>query len=1249
MLWRGTESATIVSRSPVTDVIDGVVQRTQTIVVQCDAGDYGRNTTFALTKADGTVANLTVLCGPVFYNFELTAIGRMFVNKRFVMRSICTYWSQPDATIADVLGSAPSGGGGGGSRRLLGLFDVFEDIVTAAGCASGFGPGLAMAGACDTDGGGGVSPAQLQELRDRLDSLSSAANNRFMQLERLQNATAEWRNVNYNLTRQTSQIQQDLAAAIQSTDARFQAQQMEANATADMVRSLAIAERTNADKINANFNNITQQISNVAAGIGAQLVTEFNRSYTTMNNLQQNVTAAIHALRDEVQVQFNQAYMRERMLGRGVRDLSTSILRTTQRFEEGRGFTRLLQDAIAGLPSGYAPFLLSLGRRSNATDASWLFPVETSRIVYVTAGGAAMEYTVSYTCNARHLLNTFRGWYTWKDFVETMGPPGCDPSVSSGNGQCLCFVTSQLSQCSAVVGAATTPAITTNLTLDGTACAGSIITFAATNHFSGNSVLSLLRDICISAGSVNVNVGSSLRRARLSYSNTPSACAISYDNLNAPSDGAGLPFVILSQWELTARNIVPNVPLLADYFDGVRPTGLTYRERPFLVMEDGQPGSCTDAAFTAYDSEAETVYRIDPLDVSAAATATVTGSVAVQGASPLIGVSILSLLPQGGTAVVGDPRSNATVYDIPNTLIGLTGGLTGTINYHMQPVISNQTQLAWEAFYNRPFDHFAEGPPAALFRTTVNASTGRCRFPGAAGNLSAYYAGVGSWCDLRSAYSVRSVVGQPDLMSLVPMSGGAYTVSFTVSEGDITQSLLSVCPTMSFDATGSGALLTFQNSRSAAVRVTVRINSGQGSAGCETTYAGLLVPAGGSFQQFVPRCNGGSTQQMASVARLLGNGTSVSCAGFEAVNITTSFSTFTSTFGNAGVLYVDRSTMTQGSSVAMALIDIVAQMSGLIQSSIISQAFALNAFGLTPSISWYNEAMERLGNLSVSINRTAYSVIPPAPLNDSDVAASFAAFQQALALARQAQARGAQEFNDAMSNLTRRVGEFELTTNTVLNETLSRLRRVEADYLAAERTLTDALGSNLTRALIGTFSSIRLTYRSPGLGRDLFRGFAGLMSAVYDEALDPAIDWIGDDGLDLIQGIGEGIVRLAEKAIDKATGFLDKLFAGLGNIMVIIALALGLVLSLAFAYFVVSLRRRVAALEQARGHQEVVSSPVNRRRTKDVDILTTDAAESAPLMPTPEPAGGGTSGGSRVTQSVHMGRAWSVLDEEINE
>lgn len=1232
-------AASILSRSPVTDVIDGVIQRTQTIVVQCDAGDYNRNTTFALTKADGTVANLTVSCGPVSYEFELSSLGQMFVDKRFVQRSICTYWRQPTSTIADLLVTAPSGGGGGGgSRRLLGFFDTIASIATVAGCASSIAPALALAGSCNGDGDGGVSPQALQELRDRLDSLSSAARNRFTQLEQLQNASRAWENAQNNLTTQTGEIQRTLAAAIQSTDARFQAQQMEANATSELVRSLALAERTNAAQINANFNNITQQIATIASSIGAQFVTEFNKSYTTMSDLQRNLTAAIHGLRDEMQLQFNQAYIRERMLGRGVRDLTTSLMRTSQRFDEGRAFTRMQLEAIASLSGRYVPFLITNGQASNATDVSWLFPVETSRIVYVTGGGAAIEYTISYVCNARHLLNTFRGWYTWKDFVETMGPPGCDPAVATGPTQCLCFVLSRIAQCSAVVGAATSPAITANLTLDGSVCSGPITTLDTVSLYSGTSVLNLLRDVCNSVGSATVNVGSMLRKTRLSFPNTAASCAITYDNLNSPSDGIGLPFVILSEWELTARNLVPNMPVLADYFDGIRPTGISYRERPFLLLDDGQPGACTDGAFNAYGTDVETVYRIDPLDVSATATATVTGAAAVTGASPLIGVSILSLLPQGGSAVVGDPRSNSTVYDIPNNLIGLTGGLTGMVNYHMQPLVNNQTQAAWEAFYGRPFDHYAEGPPASVFATTVNASTGRCRFPGASGNLSAYYAGVGSWCDLRSAFSVRSVTDQPNRMSLVPMSGGAYTVSFTVSEGDITQNLISVCPTMSFTATGSGALVTLQNSRSSGVRVTLKVNTGLGSGGCETTFASLLVPAGSSFEQFVPRCNGGITHQIASVSRVLGNGTLAVCSGLSAVNITTSFSTFTSTFGNAGVLYVDRSSVTQSSLVGIALMEIFTQMQGLIQSSIIAQAFSMNAFGLAPDLSWFSDAMERLGNLSSTLNQTARSVIPPAEVGDGTIDAALALFEARLEAARALQAREAGNFREVMANLTRRLDSFDLTRAS-LNETIALLDAVRVRYLEAERTFTDALGNNLTSALINTFASIRVSYRSPGLGRELFRGFAGLLSDIYNEGIEPAVDWIGDDGLDLIKDAASGIARIAEKVLDKATGVLDKLFAGLGNIMVILALALGLILAVAFGYFVISIRNRVVALERSIGTPHPTSFEHHPHSTNALlpDPEHADG-DTAHLLPAPK----GTAGRSNV--------AWSTgSTEEVNE
>lgn len=1125
--------ASILSRSPVTDIIDGVVQRTQTITVQCDAGDYDRSTSFTLTKADGTVANLTVTCGAVQYLFDTTALGVMYTDKIMTTRRLCTYWQVPKNTsIADVLASAPdNGGGGGGARRRLLSWGSFVRGLERAACTN---PVVAFANEGCGGGGDGVSQEDFDKLKTAVDTLNSAAKSRYDELDNLAKAQTDWNHNLLNVTQQSAAIQRDLASAMNVTNSRLDAGQLAANITSQSVAALLIANRTLTAAISANYANLTAQINNVNSAIGNTLVTEFNKSYTIMYQLQTNLTGAIHQLRDLTGTAFNDAYLRERIVTRAVRDISTAVLKLNQRFEDTRGFTRLLLDAISALPSGYTPFLLNAGTLPVTNDASWVMAMETTRFLYVVST-TAFQKTISYLCNARYLLNNFKGWYTWKDFIETMGPDGCDPAAPSGPTVCSCYVSVASRDCVAAIGAANMASFQNNLTLDAATCSNDISAETTTYLYSGQSVLTLLSSLCSDIGSKNVTLGAVLRSKRMTYLNAAESCAISFTNLDAPLSGSGLPFVILAQWELSARGFLPNIPVLMDYFDGVGPQGATFKDMPFQRLA-GTPGRCVEAAFNSYGTNTEYVYRIDPVDLSVSATATVTGAESVSGASPLVGVSLLSLLPEGGTAVVGDPRSNVTVYDIPNTMIGLTGGRPGTVNYHMQPYSGNMTQSAWESYWNMAFDHYAEGPPASLFQTSVNASTGRCLFPGRATNLSSYYAGVGSWCDLRSAYSVRSVAGQPGRMALVPRSGGAYTVSFTVSEGDITQSLLSVCPTVVLETTGSGVLIILQNSRSAAVRVTIRVNYGQGSGNCEATYSSLLVPAGSSYTQFVGRCNSGSIGQTASILRVLGNGTLAACAGLSALNITTSSTTYTSTFGNAAVSYVDLATASQASQVSLAMMDIFTQMQNLIQDTLYTQANVFQQIGLPTNLSWYNSALERLSNFSVALN-TTLRVVAPVSANTSGNDAIINAYQSQLNSAFTAQDISRADFITRMSNVTTRIDGLDAGVSSLANLT-DRFNRAIQSALAAELTFTNAL-TNYTLANLAVIQDIKDNHRSGGLFGNLFTAYTDLLREVLSDG-EAVGGWFGD---------------LVKDVVDEGKGFLGKLASGIGDILLIVVIA----------------------------------------------------------------------------------------------
>lgn len=1240
--------ASILSRSPVTDVIDGVVQRTQTITVQCDAGDYDRSTSFSLTKADGTTANLTVTCGAVQYLFDTTALGVMYTDKILTTRRLCTYWQVPQNTsIADVLATAPDNGGGGGGarRRLLGWGSFVRGLERAA-CTN---PVVAFANEGCGGGGDGVSQEDFDKLKNSVDSMADAARTRYLEIEKLTRAQQTWQHDLLNVTQQNAAIQRDLAAAMNTTNSRLDAGQLAANITSQSVEALLIANRTLTSAISANYANLTAQINNVNSAIGNTLIAEFNKSYTVMYDMQTNLTGAIHQLRDLTGTSFNDAYLRERILTRAVRDISTAVLKLNQRFEDTRGFTRLLLDAISSLPSGYTPFLLNEGTLPVTNDASWIMAMETTRFLYVVSS-TVFQKTVSYLCNARYLLNNFKGWYAWKDFIETMGPEGCDPAASSGPTVCNCYVRVMSRDCDAAIGAANTPSFTLNLTIDASTCSSDISAETTTYLYSGQSVLTVLSSLCSSIGSKNVTLGAVLRNKRMTYLNTAESCPISFSNLDAPLSGNGLPFVLLAQWELAARALLPNIPVLMDYFDGIGPQGATFKDLPFQRL-GGTPGRCVEAAFNSYGTSTEYVYRIDPIDLSVAATATVTGAESVSGASPLVGVSLLSLLPEGGTAVVGDPRSNVTVYDIPNTMIGLTGGRPGTVNYHMQPYAGNMTQSAWEAYWNTAFDHYAEGPPATLFQTSVNATTGRCLYPGRATNLSSYYAGVGSWCDLRSAYSVRSVAGQPGRMALVPRSGGAYTVSFTVSEGDITQSLLSVCPTLVLETTGSGVLIVLQNARSAAVRVTIRVNQGQGSDGCEATYSNLLVPAGSSYTQFVGRCNSGAIGQTASIWRTLGNGTLAVCPGLSALNITTSATTYTSTFGNAAVSYVDLATATQSSQVSIAMMDIFTQMQNLMQDALFTQANVFKQIGLTTDMTWYNSALERLSNFSVALN-TTLRIVSPAVTNTSENAAVIDNYRAQINSAFAAQDSSRADFLIRMSNVTRGQDGLDLSIISLANTT-ARLDAIYETYLAAERRFTGSF-INMSYVMLDVVRAIKDNHRSGGLFGDLFNSYTDLLGDVLDAG----------------KSTGGWFANLVEEVVDRGTGFLDKIFGGLGNIMTIIIIAMVAVGGIVAAVVIYKLVQRmnamsagsikglsdsdVAALRErmfpgASGISKIGAVAAASGATAGESHVVTLRERVLPSAPTiskadvPSAFGGATGGESRV---AGYGRATTNADDE---
>lgn len=1104
-------AVTIQSRSPAVSTVDGVVQATQQLTFRCDASDYGTTTPFSLTKTDGTTASLSVTCGAVENTFQLTQVGVVPKGTRTVIREVCSTWRPGPDNTNNLLRTAP-GSGGGSRRRLLSFWDSAVDFLEGAACTNPMVAGVtAVVGGCDR--GGGVSQAQFDQLKAEQETLKGAIADRTKAIENLQNASKAWDRGILDNALATQNVSRALATVANATNAKVDTVIDRQNAMDTALKALSIATRTQIADINTNFANVQANIANISQSLQAQIIVEFNHSYTALGAMQTSLTNAINDVRDQTASNFESAYLRERIIARGLRDLIGTVDRLYKRVDELRTFTRQFIASFDSTPVGYTPFLYDTGTPAEYVDATDVISVEDVRVLFVNGGSTARQMTYSYVCNARALVTRLDGWYTWKDFIEGLGPAGCDISLTYGATACGCYVQVQERSCSIRVNGTSSPDWVDDVKLSANTCSSSITVHATQTFVNGTAFLDSMSSACTDAGATTVTVGVSVQQKQFTFDNQLAACTTSYANLNSPPSGAAIPFTVLAMWESAYALTQMNKQILIDRFDGILPGGISFVDEPFQ-RRDNQPASCSRGAYVAYSNEVVPVYRITPVSASATVTASVTGMDSVTTNNVLIGSTIEGLLPEGGSVVLGDPRAVTQIFNVPNSMLplnGLASSRQGTLTYPMMPNAGNMTLAAWESLYAARFDAFAAMNSADSYLVNVNATSGACV------SGAPLYAGVGSWCDIRGNFVLQNVTGDSNAFKLIPRSGGSYLATLTVVEGTITQEFLSACPVLNFQGTGTGASLTLINSRTSAIQSFVFVNEGLGASYCETAFPQVAVPPTGSVTLYVPRCVGAT--QFATVRRLASNGTVVPCPDLTSVNITTTLLSYEATNGVFAQKTIDLQRITQASAIANAT---ATQM----QAAVDAQVDAVIAYlqsrrleGIPVDNTSYLAFLGRIQGMKDALNASLAALRPYITVNDSDTQAAIDTFDKANQEAINNMKAADERLKAAMQDLSRQLDE-QSTTLDALNKTLADLETARAAYVEAERRFGDIL-TNFTQSVVNAFGEL---IKRPGLFGfgdlfgDLLRGIAGVGSDVWDAVKDVIKEALGIPG-DLLGGL----------------------------------------------------------------------------------------------------------------------------------
>jgi hypothetical protein len=335
-------SALQVLVSPVVDITNGVVQRTQTLSVQCAAADFGQTLPFNITSATGSVHTMQIFCPPLQLQYSMSLVGYVPHSGQLTTRGLYTLTTIPigAVTSASLLStsigepipeptseptpepnsgklhhhhqqqqsqpsdSAPklksndaeplvAGKRRHGSNRL---FFHFGDWVTGIACSSAGGAALVGAVSSCQGGGGGVSQADFDALKSSFNTLANTSSTRLTALEGFQNATSVWETQTTANALQTAAVTTALAQSMATASQALQQQQSINYQIQNTIDSVIVAQRTTLNQVNANIAAVNANLAADVSGLQTQIAVMFNKTYASMFALQQNLTAAINSV-----------------------------------------------------------------------------------------------------------------------------------------------------------------------------------------------------------------------------------------------------------------------------------------------------------------------------------------------------------------------------------------------------------------------------------------------------------------------------------------------------------------------------------------------------------------------------------------------------------------------------------------------------------------------------------------------------------------------------------------------------------------------------------------------------------------------------------------------------------------------------------------------------------------------------------------------------------------------------------------
>lgn len=1149
------------------------LKKDRMLQVQCTQGETN---SFFLTTTTGQ-HEISVTCPQFNYTYYATEVGvipragQLVINEYCVLRNPTgtelTYIRENEDQALKIPFQAQLRS----NRRLL-----FNPVVAAVGGGIAGGMLACTFGMC----GGGGDPPDLTPMMNAIDGMKAAQSQLKTTMRAWLSSQDAWRQNNVENFRMVHDRVDSVETMLQDQKDVLQ-NLVDADDTQNqMINHLSTSISSATNELKTDIITTNQQLVSLAGDVEALLNASSEadlKLYGYVNETRTLVNIHLEALTERILATESKLDEKIRRSVRMIRDLTGAVRNMNAKIDQRRGLTHLVRNSFLSLPSELSPFLNDTGT-SPADDAAYR-SVLIDRVRIHTYGEDYFLYEdeFSFVCKATYMMRLSRGWNTWRDFMESMGPENCNTDLQQDNA-CNCWVEYRTSSCTSSNPSFLYNPDTSNDIKDlsqqyQTACdtAVSYSPQPKAIYTSGLKFTELLmgvpatgtKGLCFkrmprSYGSQRLHKISSFMLGMshvAPYNSTLCEGDIvdAIEEVVAPN--YNWIFGLFRYVEISYTVAWTIADSIQTDVDGTLSNDVHFEDFP-LIYRNGRDGSCIQAHYMAYPPAAEDVTEQEWLSVERLQVASVEGvaSVRINGTevqySSLTPSTELSFVLEAEYVLVGKPfavgawstSTNQVLYDVDRNDVSLSPAASaraGKVTYALAPNREDATHASWTARNGVPFVPKDATNMADFY--AVNTVNGKCSTEGRS-------ATQGSLCSLLDSYeAIRTVTSGLQSVKFRPLVGTDNTATFQmrVPDGEIVFRYYSACPSVIqlLDDSTNGYTLSMTNGN-ADVPITVCVLR---IGGCQD-QAQISLKVNETHTRFLKACTSAST--FLSIFPLPDSGSCETpptaaeafCGGIRNTDITISREDVLNTRGVADLRYVQEFSLNTTDRVALSLAyvanDVVSLLTDLMVP-IISTALNSPLPPVMADVQLYQSVYDRLKNTTNTTQRTIQDLRDRTNYNfTGDI----------------------QDYQDKLKNLTDTSNQAlkDIQANLTAMAAKASEYRTSVDFLEKLANDTRDLGeqfenamnnfaANSTNVANATLQGLQAVFQASSEAR---MGFGGIALGAIGDLLADGIDGVQDLGEDAINGLD----KLTDRILDKIPSF-D--LGNIGNALAMVGVIIG--------------------------------------------------------------------------------------------